>query len=248
MKFSQSLLVVFFLSHIVQAQYLSQFASYFPVADKEAKPGDILSKNSEMLVRAQIPRDPNIFGVVAEKALITFHKPTPESLLVVTNGEALVKVSNAAGEIKEGDFITSSEIPGVGQKLTQSGMALGKALENFNEKEGMILVNVDIKYVSLPGNTGKPTIRDFFQLVIQGMEKPENFPVFLKYIFAIFLAIGSFFFGSFFSIRAMQKGVEAIGRNPLAKRHIQAAIVLNLIGLALLTLAGLGLSLFVILY
>lgn len=236
------------LSQIVKAQNLPIIASYYPVADPEAKEGDILAKTAQGLIRAKTPADPNIFGVVIKSAVITLHRPTPDSLLVATQGTVLVKVTNKAGEIKKGDFITSSEIPGVGQKLVQSGMALGKAMENFNGEEGKILVNLDIKYVTLPGVGGKPTLREILQLVAEGMERPENFPLVLKYIFALLLAAGSFFFGFTFSIRTMQKGVEAIGRNPLAKRSIQAAIALNLLGVVILTLAGLGLALFAILY
>lgn len=245
---SKIFLGLFLLGQVVKAQSFPMIASYYPVVDQEAKEGDILAKSAQGLIRAKMIADPNIFGVVIEKAIITLHRSTPESLLVATQGTVLVKVTNKAGEIKKGDFITSSEIPGVGQKLNQSGTALGKALENFNGEEGKILVNLDINYISLPGASGKPTLREIWQLIAEGLERPENFPIVLKYIFALLLAAGSFFFGFTFSIKTMQRGVEAIGRNPLAKRSIQAAIVLNLIGVVILTLAGLGLALFAILY
>jgi hypothetical protein len=230
------------------AQSKVQTGGYYPVGDKEAKIGDILAKSKEGLVRAKIPGDPNIFGVVVDSATIILNKKTPNSLLVATEGEIPVRVTNKAGEIKKGDFITSSDIPGVGQKMVQSGTALGRALENFNEPEGTILVSLNIQYVSLTGGAGKPKLSDFFQLVARNLEKPENFPMVLRYIFALLVAAGSFLFGFFFSIRAMQRGVEAIGRNPLAKRSIQLAVGLNLIGVIILTLAGLGIALFAILY
>jgi len=238
----------FAFSHSLFAQSKVQTAGYYLVIDKEAKVGDILAKSKEGLVRAKIPGDPNIFGVVVESATIILHKKTPDSLLVATEGEVLVRVTNKNGEIKKGDFITSSDIPGIGQKMTQSGTALGKALENFNEPEGTILVSLNIQYVSLPGGIEKPRLSDFFQLMIRHLEKPENLPMVLRYIFALLIAGGSFLFGFFFSIRTMQKGVEAIGRNPLAKRSIQLAVGLNLLGVIILTLAGLGIALFAILY
>jgi hypothetical protein len=49
-------------------------------------------------------------------------------------------------------------------------------------------------------------------------------------------------------MRTLREGVIGISRNPLAKRSIQTAMVLNLIGISILTLAGIGLALFVILY
>ncbi len=238
----------FILAQFVFAESVPTIASYYPVVDRDAQEGDILAKTAQGLMKAKKPADPNLFGVVVEKAVIALNRPTPDSLLVATQGTVLVKVSDRAGKIQKGDFITSSEIPGVGEKLNQSGMALGRAMENFENGEGKILVNLDIKYVNLPGTGGKPTLREILRLVGEGMQKPENFPVVLKYLFALLLAIGSFFFGFTFSIRTMQKGVEAIGRNPLAKRSIQTAIFLNLVGVVILTLAGLGLALFAILY
>ena len=59
---------------------------------------------------------------------------------------------------------------------------------------------------------------------------------------------GSFIIGFFSFIKAQREGVAAIGRNPLAKESVKAAMILNLIGIFILTLAGLGLALFVILY
>lgn len=223
-------------------------ASYYPVKDKEVVAGNILVKSEDGLKKATIAGDPNIFGVVVEEAMVIFHKKTPDSVLVATEGEVPVKVTNKNGEIRRGDFITSSDIPGIGQKMTQTGTALGIALEDFNNKEGTILVSLRVQHISLPGAGAKPRLSDFFQLMTKHLERPENFPLVLRYIFAILLAATSFFFGFSFAVRTMQKGVEAIGRNPLAKRSIQAAIVLNLIGVAFLTLAGLGVALFVILY
>lgn len=223
-------------------------AAYYPVIDKEVAVGDILAKSQDGLKKASAPCDPNIFGVVIEEAMVIFHKKTPDSFLVATEGEVPVKVTNKNGEIKRGDFITSSDVAGIGQKMNQSGTALGTALEDFNEKEGTILVGLNVQHVSLPGAGAKPRLSDFFQLMTKHLERPENFPLVLRYIFAILLAAVSFFFGFSFAVRTMQKGVEAIGRNPLAKRSIQAAIVLNLIGVAFLSLAGLIVALIVILY
>ena len=49
-------------------------------------------------------------------------------------------------------------------------------------------------------------------------------------------------------IAISQQLIEAIGRNPLAKSSIQIAILLDLTGILVLTAAGVGLALFIILY
>jgi hypothetical protein len=238
---------LFIFTGIGNGQSLPQIARNLEISDPEIKIGDIISKEGERFIKSKTAYDENIVGVVGENPILVFGKPTATTLPVITFGEALVRVINANGEIKKGDFITSSQNPGIGQKATQSGWVLGKALENLKESEGLILAQVDIRFISFPG-TQRPSLREFFSLVYENLQRPENFPSFLKYLFAILLGGGSFLFGFLMIARTLHKGIESIGRNPLARRSIQLAMVWNLIGIIFLTLAGLGLALFVILY
>lgn len=237
----------FLIFENVFSQTLPSIAKNLEIADSDVKVGDIISQTEKGLIKSRNEYDENVIGVVGESPTLVFGKQTTTTLPVITFGEAKVRVSNENGQIKKGDFITSSKNPGVGKKATKSGWVVGKALEDLKEKEGLILAQIDIRFISLPGTT-RPTLREFFGLVFENLERPENFPTFLKYAFALLLGGGSFFFGFYMIIRTLHKGVEAIGRNPLARRSIQMAMVLNLIGIVLLTLAGLGLALFVILY
>lgn len=247
-NFLISFLIIFILfSENIFAQILPSIAKNLEIADTDIKIGDIISQSEQGLIKSRVAYDQNMVGVVGESPILVFGKGTTTTLPVITFGEAKVRVSNQNGEIKKGDFITSSQIPGLGQKATQSGWILGKAMEDLKEKEGLIVAQIDIKFVSFPGG-GKPSFREFFWTVYENLGRPENFPTFLKYLFAILLGGGSFFFGFYMIIRTLHKGVEAIGRNPLARRSIQLAMALNLIGIVLVTLAGLGLALFVILY
>jgi len=236
----------FILSGIVFARDLPIIARNFEVADQEAKIGDIISQTKEGLFRSKVAYDENMIGVVAEEPIVVFGKPTTTTLPIVSSGEILVKVSNVNGEIKRGDFITSSEKPGVGQKATQNGFVVGRALEDFNQEEGLIKAEINIQYQYITP-TGTPII-SIFGRIWEQLGRPENFPEVLRYIFALILGGGSFFAGFLAFVNALRKGVEAVGRNPLAKRSIQLAMVLNLIGILVLTLAGIGLALFVILY
>ncbi len=247
-KFKLVLLIfslVFILNGIVFAQDMALIAKNLEVADPEVKVGDIISQTKEGLFRSNIPYDENIIGVVGETPILVFGKPTPTTLPIVSFGETSVKVSNINGEIKKGDFITSSEKQGTGQKATQSGFVVGRALEDFNQEEGLIKTKINIQYQY---TSGKVPITGIFGEIWRQLGKPENFPAVLRYIFALILGGGSFFAGFFAFVSALRKGVEAMGRNPLAKKSIQLAMVLNLIGILVLTLAGLGLALFVILY
>jgi len=227
-------------------QELPLIASNLEISDPEVRVGDIISQTKEGLSRSNIPYDENIIGVVGESPIMVFGRATPTTLPIVSFGEALTRVSNINGEIKKGDFITSSNKPGIGQKSTQSGFVIGKAKENFNEEEGLIIVFINPQHINIP--SGKPTIRELLGKVAEGLTRPEDFPKVLRYIFALLVGGGSFLFGFLALGRTLREGVVAIGRNPLAKGSIRSAMILNLIGILILTLAGLGLALFVIMY
>lgn len=244
--FSLIFLGLFISIEIVLAQSLPSMARNLEIDDPEAKAGDIISQTKDGLFRSSIPYDENIIGAVGETPILVFGKPTTTTLPIIFSGQALVKVSNINGEIKRGDFITSSDKSGVGQKATQSGFVVGRALEDFNQEEGLITLVVNIQYVNIPA--GKFTFGGVVQEIISGLKMPENIPEILRYLFAILLGGGSFFIGFFSFVKALREGVTGISRNPLAKKSIQSAMILNLIGILILTLAGLALAVFVILY
>jgi hypothetical protein len=245
-KFFLILIPFLFLTKFTFAQDLPLVAKNLEIADPEVKIGDIVSQTQEGIFRSKIPYDKNMIGVVGENPILVFGKPTTTTLPVVTFGETLVRVSNVNGEIKRGDFITSSEKPGVGQKATKDGYVLGRALEDFNQEEGLIKVSINIQYQYL-SPTGFP-VSGILSKIWELLGRPENFPVFLRYVFAVILGGGSFFAGFFFFVKSLREGLEAIGRNPLAKRSIQIGMIINLVAILLLTLAGLALAFFVILY
>lgn len=234
------------LAKVTFSQILPLIAKNLEIKDSEIKIGDIISQTEEGFVKSKISYDKNIVGVVGENPILVLGRPTTNTLPVVIQGESLVRVSNKNGEIKKGDFITSSEIPGVGQKATESGFVVGKALEDFNKEEGLIRSEINIQYQNIiPSGVPASWI---LSKIWETLGRPENFPQVLRYIFAIFLGGGSFFAGFFFFVRALREGLEAMGRNPLARKSLQIGMIINLIAILLLTLAGLGLAFFVILY
>jgi hypothetical protein len=248
-KLSSILLIIFsflIFNNLVFATGLSFIAKNLEVADPEAKTGDIISQTEKGLFRSSISYDENIIGVVGEKPILVFGKENPQTLPIVSFGETSVRVTNLNGEIKRGDFITSSEKPGLGQKATKNGWVIGKALEDFNQEEGMIRAEINIQYRVIEPLT--TSVKEFVSQIFKQLGRPENLPEVLKYIFALILGGGSFLIGFLTFAKALRQGIESIGRNPLAKRVIQLSLVLNLIGIIILTLAGLGLALFVILY
>ncbi len=230
----------------VFAQDSLTFAKNLEVTDPETETGDIISQTTEGLFRSSVPYDENIVGVVGEVPIMVFGEPSPTTLPIVYFGETLIKVSNINGEIEKGDLITSSEISGVGKKAIESGWVIGKALEPFNEEEGKIKVEINMQYANITPPVVPTGI--LFGRILEAMGRPEQIPEVLRYIFALILGGISFIFGFLSFVRTLHKGLEAMGRNPLVKNSIRWAMVLNLIGIIILTSAGLGLALFVILY
>jgi hypothetical protein len=231
---------------IIFAQNFPPIAINLEMTGTEINAGDIISKSNDGLSCASTSYDQNIIGVVGETPILVFGKPTTTSVPIVYMGETLMKASNINGEIKKGDFITSSQKPCIGQKATQSGFVVGQALENFNQENGLIMAKIGVQYVNI-GQTGT-TVKNIFFKLFEQLTYSGNLPEWLRYFFAILLGGGSFFTGFFWFAKTLQKGLEAVGRNPLAKNGIRLAMILNLIGVAIITLAGLSLALFVILH
>jgi len=239
-----------FLKSFAFAQEISFIAKNLEVTDPEAVLGDIVSETEQGLFRSTVPYDNNMIGVVGEKPIIVFGRPSPTTLEIVYLGETLIRANNLNGEIRKGDFLTSSEIPGTAKKATESGFIIGRALENLNQEEGIIKASINVQYYQkdlIDYDLGTPSSAILGQIWAQ-MGRPENFPEVLRYIFAIILGGGSFLIGFFAFIKSLRKGIEAIGRNPMAKKNIYAAMALSFAGVLVLVLAGLGLALFVILY
>lgn len=229
-----------------EIEFFSQAAVEMIVEDKKAGPGDVLVKKEGKLKRAEKPYDKAIFGVVATNPIVTFGRKTPDSLPIITNGITLVKVTGEPEPIKEGDYLTSSDKSGIAKKASYSGFVLGKALENFEGKEGLIKVFVyphEVVFETEKSWT-KMSFWEAVGRIISALEK--DVPNVLRYIFSLVVAAGSFLLGFRAFVTSLREGIKGISRNPLAKGSIRFSMILNLIGILILTLAGLAISLFVI--
>jgi hypothetical protein len=243
---SASALTILFAPVNAQEDFSNgQIATETTISDTDIKNGDILSKSNDEIKRSTAPYDKNMFGVVVENPSVVLNKAADNTKPIISYGEAVVRVSDSNGEIKAGDFITSSSEPGLGQKSTEAGFVLGKALEDLNGTDGTIRVFVNIQYKPLEG---PPSLGSIASFLLIGFRDPENFPELLRYILALLLGGGSFLLGFLSFVRALRSGTEAIGRNPLAKASIQLALVFNLIGIFVLTAAGVGLAIFIVFY
>jgi len=262
-----SLVLLFTLSFVVapalaQSTLNSDISSVYELSETDAQEGDILSSTSDKgLVRTTTAYDSHLFGILQSQPLMVFRRVDNKGKPVGRNGTARVNVTTLNGPITAGDYVTSSDIAGKGQKATLSGYVIGVALTSFGENDGTktdytntsdpklnkqiasgtVTVALKIEYAEL--STARSTSRlvsTFSTALFQNMKDPNKFVDVLRYLAAAATVLVSLGIGFFTFSRSIPKGVEAIGRNPLAEKAILFSIILNIV-FTILT-AGIGIA------
>jgi hypothetical protein len=118
----------------------SDLAEYYYTKDDSIEPGDVVSVDGMILAgvkKSEKPYDEKVLGVISTEPGMILGGTSGEgrAVLVALSGRVPVKVSNANGEIKPGDLLTSSNIPGVAMKATEPGRVIGMALESSGKCE-----------------------------------------------------------------------------------------------------------------
>jgi hypothetical protein len=117
----------------------SDIGEYVSVVGDESQyeQGDVLSvsaNNPGKFEKSAVAYDPDLAGVVTVSAglIAGGGEDNHGSLVIALQGRLPVKVSGVNGPIAVGDYLTSSDIPGVAQKATDLGRVVGIAMESFN--------------------------------------------------------------------------------------------------------------------
>ena len=236
---------------VALAQMQSTDVSFvYEIADKQAENDDILiSTQDKGLIRADRSYDFRLFGVLQSRSLLVYRRIDNQGTPVARNGTTTVNVTTLGGPIKAGDYITSSAIPGKGMKALMSGYSIGVALTSLAEGQGQqidykspdgkeskkvtsgkVTVALKIEYVeaSIPRSTST-LVSSFGSAFYQNIQDPGKFVQVLRYIAAAVTVLVSFGIGFVTFSRSIPKGVEAVGRNPLAQKAIMFSMVLNVI-------------------
>ncbi len=120
---------------------IGDVAEYFPVHGN-AEPGDLIAMSKEGNTNACIVADKTtanyLIGVYSTSPSVLINNPK-EGIPVALTGRSPVKVCNENGEIKVGDFLTASSKRGYAMKATEPCFVIGRAMENFDGKEGKIM-------------------------------------------------------------------------------------------------------------
>jgi len=214
-----------------------------PIAETNLKDGNIISASPDGYRLARVIYDSNLYGVYTESPAIFLQNSDPKLKPVITSGKAEVLVSSINGDIKENDFITTSTIPGVGQKADKNGVILGTALQDYSNSDknasGRILVAVNPHF--------NASFNDAATNLWQALENASNPALLtqlssLRYIIAAMIVLISFVIGFMYFGRIAAKGIEALGRNPLAGRMIQLNLILNLFIMIVVVSFGIGVA------
>lgn len=206
-------------------------ATEIEIPDITVEDGDIICATPDGFRKCDTPSSPTSFGVVDKNpAALIENMELENGVPVITTGLVEVKVSSANGPIKIGDFISASSNPGVGVKATENGYVLGIAQRNFDEGDvnliGMIPIVVNVHVESALSNA-----RSNLMTILKDSRNATVFAPLdsLRYLIAAILILLSFIMGFMYFGRTAGKGVEAMGRNPLARRQIQFNIFLHLV-------------------
>jgi F0F1-type ATP synthase membrane subunit c/vacuolar-type H+-ATPase subunit K len=219
-----------------------------PVADERVQDGDIVAATEGGYRLSDRPYQPSIYGVVTKTPALFLENGDDDLNIgktypLLKNGKAYVRVSSINGNIKRNDFITSSEIKGVGQKSTANGFVLGTALEDYSSADPNATGKI-LAYINPHFNATFIAVREN---LIQNLKNIASSPTLaplttFRYILAAAIAVGSFIIGFIHFGRIVKTGLEALGRNPLASIFIQVSVLMNIALTMGIVLAGLAIS------
>lgn len=236
-----------------------EVTSLYQIADKEAVEGDILTASVDGLKRSDIGFDNKMFGILSDKPLLVFRSES-EGKPVIRSGIAQVNVTTLNGPIKYGDYITSSYVPGKGQKSTESGYVIGVALESFTGEggeqidgpsgkvaAGKVPVALKIEYAELTNPRFAGRLFGFLgTALLENVSDPRQLGSVIRFIAAGLVILLSFTFGFLTFSRSIAKSIEALGRNPLAKSTIQLSMIINIALLVITGIVGIVASILII--
>lgn len=143
----------------------ADIAEWYLFNGEKPQPGEIVSIASDYskIEKSNTPYDQRLSGIITTKPGIILGEKTDDAVAMALTGRVPAKVTISNNQIKSGDSITSSVLPGVGMKAAQAGQIVGKALEptNWNEQACPAVASLDsIVWPEDDGtNSAKPCFR-----------------------------------------------------------------------------------------
>jgi hypothetical protein len=218
-------------------------STYLPIPGI-VEDGSIVVTTDKGYSLSTLPYESGLMGIVSlSPAIMLKTDGDQKGYPVISSGTGYVKVTGESGNIKKGDFITSSQTRGTGMKAEGSGFIIGTALDDasFKNATDTKLLQIAVNPRSVQAGS---SLLDIFSIgKLAASQKPSKV---LQYIVAAIITIITFGSGFLIFSKTVTTGLEALGRNPLAGRQIQLGIVFNIILIAVIIIAGAGLAYIVI--
>lgn len=207
--------------------------------------GSIIAFEDNKYRLSDKPYDSKMVGVVVEQAdiIVDEEGSSLSDTLMINKGETKILVNGETGPIAVGDLLTASSIPGQAMKADKDGIIIAVAIDNFKPTQpqdtSLIRGLVDIRFTTLGDtfsadsiglsdqgmvSTLKRSVSEIFGLGSGGLAGTS--PIF-RYTLATLVVAIAFISGFFLFGRIALHGVEALGRNPLARRTIMTGIITN---------------------
>lgn len=224
---------------------VQSYASGNPISD-----GNIVQLDGSEKNRVKVaPKEEvhNIFGVtvnVNKLPVAISNSELENEVFVAVSGTYDVLVSNEAGTIKEGDYLTLSSISGVAMSAGKDEVnVIGRANASFNGKNNVLgsseLINVlgstdGVVYIgSIPvtidirRNPNTPTTKvnvpEFLQAVGEAIAEKEVSP--LRAYLSSGITVATLIATIAVIYAGVRNSVISIGRNPMSKKSIFRALI-----------------------
>lgn len=210
---------------------ISGVAVNIEINDSDVVAGKIISATKDGFKLARESEQSSIYGVVVSTPILSVRPKQDKTFAVLSSGEAKVMVSAKNGNIEPGDMIAVQDA-GVGQKAKKAGYVIGRALDGYEgQKPGLIAVLVNPSYFA---KSAFSTPGDILGIVVGFLTDPSKW----RYIIAAFVFLVAFISASVAAIKFITTGLEAIGRNPLARSTIVRGMVFSTFGAFVLAALG----------
>lgn len=230
--------------------------------------GDIVSYNpsNETFAKSAKVGDEQLFGVVVSDPILFVGSNTATSQVpIVRDGEAEVAVSTLGGPIEVGDYITTSRIEGVGQRVNANRRiyVLGVALEHFGADApgasfalvgteqvavGQILVALRMGFYvpefedsALKGSTGDAADAGQSNTVLGALNEENRSFMVVRYILAALVTFSAIVIALRSFGGSLSDSIVSVGRNPMARSYILSMMLWN--SMLILVVSGVGLAL-----
>ncbi len=213
-----------------------------PISGSNITVGSIITNSIGGYTLTNKEYDSGVYGVITNIPAIAMEDITMSNLrYVVYSGKTQVRVSTSNGAIRKNDLITSSTTLGVGMRAKENGFVLGIALEDYSgSNEGKVMVDIKPHFSN---TTSTQVSKNIFGILKNARNSAYLSPLeALRYVIAAIIVLLAFILGFTYFGKVAQKGIEAVGRNPLARKFIELSVILNVILTALIIIAGVALA------